>query len=230
MFDQTNREVNHTPQYIIKEKSEVNLKVLMLGIGNAQIDVIFRCKESGYEMVGISYKRKGNGLELVDHFVILIFLYSVGLDIAMPTIGYVFEKLNMPFFIDAATSSLLQDKGAPKDFLTKHHIATPCWEIIDSKDELKYFTHYPAVIKPVDSQGQRAIYKVDNLLEAENYYKNSLFFSKKKKVIIEECIDGTEISENAFVWNGEVIYHFISERYVLEGYPDGIPKGHACQP
>lgn len=220
------------------------MKVLILGVGNAQVDAIVRCKESGYEVVGISYKREGNGLELVDHFEqidttdkekVLIFagennfdfLYSVGSDVAMPTVGYVSEKLNIPFFIDAYTSALLQDKGASRDFLTKHHIVAPRWRIIDSKDDLEYFIHYPAIIKPVDSQGQRGVYKVNNLLEAENYYNNSLSFSKKKQVIIEEYIDGTEISVNAFVVNGEVVYHFISDRYVLEGYPGGIPKGHS---
>ena len=46
-------------------------KLLILGAGNAQIDLIEYAKEAGFEIYGCSYTNTDNGIPLLDHFAMI---------------------------------------------------------------------------------------------------------------------------------------------------------------
>ena len=90
-------------------------KILILGAGNAQMDLIEYCNENNYEVYGCSYTNTDKGIPLLDHFEqinivdadkieeyakknSIDIIYSVGSDIAMPTVSKVAERLNLPHF------------------------------------------------------------------------------------------------------------------------------------
>lgn len=84
-------------------------KVLILGAGNAQIDAIEYCKGQGYKVYGCSYTDTDKGIPYLDEFKQINIIdaeavaeyvkdngidlvYSVGSDLAMPTVAKVSEK------------------------------------------------------------------------------------------------------------------------------------------
>ena len=112
-------------------------KALVLGVGNAQVDLIQYLKRENWWVIGCSYRHEGNGLKDVDQFeqvnitdlngverlaranhVDLI--YSIGSDMAMPTIAHVTSQMGLPGFIDHETASLLQDKVQLRNYLNVH--------------------------------------------------------------------------------------------------------------
>ena len=109
-------------------------RILILGVGNAQLDLILLCRELNFTIYAISYKDEGIGRQFADHFEVIDILdidtvldfvkrhsidllYSVGSDIAMPTIAYVSEKLELTFYVDFKTAEMMQSKFKMRQFL-----------------------------------------------------------------------------------------------------------------
>jgi hypothetical protein len=219
------------------------MKALILGVGNAQVDAIRYLKGAGWWVIGCSYRHEGRGLELVSQFELIDIvdfvaleelgrkekidlIYSVGSDLAMPTIAKVAHNLDLPCFARYETAQLAQDKVKLRDFLAAHSISPINYRRVSSEADLKEWDTYPAIVKPTDSQGQRGVFRASSMQEIKAGLKRSLGFSRSNTVIVEEFLDGPEISVNAFVIDSQVVFSEISDRLVVEGYPGGIPRGH----
>lgn len=217
-------------------------KILILGTGNAQEDIIRYCKEENFEVHACSYKAGDHAEKYADAFALINitdvekvaeyvrengidYVYSAGSDIAMPTACDVAERLNLPHFVSLYTAYACNNKNVLREYLGTDFEGNLAHVVLSEvPDEIDL--EFPAVMKPVDSQGQRGVVKVENLREVQEHFAHSLSFSKSKKVIVEEYIDGDEISVNAFVKDGNLKFALVSDREVWEGYPGGIIRKH----
>lgn len=218
-------------------------KVLVLGVGNAQVDFIKFCKSKNYEVHSCSYKNEGRGIELSDYFSVINIIdsknvedyvlknkidivYSTGSDLAMPTLTRVSQKLKLPCFISAETALTCNDKTKLRGILKIHPEYNVSSQKIKKESDLKRWNTYPAIIKPADSQGQRGIQELSDEKSLVDSFNNAIKHSITDTVIIEEYIDGFEISINLYVVNGNIKFDFISERISFDEYPGGIIKRH----
>jgi biotin carboxylase len=219
------------------------MKALVLGVGNAQVDAIRYLKGVGWWVIGCSYRREGRALELVSQFEVIDIvdfdaleelarkekidlIYSVGSDLAMPAVAKVAHSLDLPCFIRYETAQLAQDKVKLRDFLTAHNISPINYRRVSCEADLLGWNTYPAIVKPTDSQGQRGVFRANSMQEIKVGLGRSLGFSRSNTVIVEEFLDGPEVSVNAFVIDSQVVFNEISDRLVVAGYPGGIPRGH----
>ena len=85
---------------------------------------------------------------------------------------------------------------------------------------------FPAIIKPACSQGQRGIRRIEQKSDIRKHIQNAQQFSTSGEVILEEFIDGSEISANIFLKDGRILYSFISDRMTYEGFDGGLVKSH----
>jgi phosphoribosylamine-glycine ligase len=218
-------------------------KALILGTGNAQVDLLRYLKEEGWWVIGCSYRREGKGLQYVDQFEQINItdisgienlarsqnvdlIYSIGSDLAMPTIAKVSTELGLPMFVDYITASLLQNKVLFREFLMNHNISPVRHRMICSESDLAGWTYFPAIVKPADNQGQRGVFLANSIHEVRAQIESTLRLSRSGTVIIEEYLDGSEISVNAFVVDREVLFCEVSDRLVVEEFAGGIPKSH----
>ncbi len=219
------------------------MKVLILGIGNAQIDAVNYCKAAGYEVYGCSYTNVEKGIPLLDHFEMINILdmdrvleytkrenidiiYSVGSDIAMPTVSYVSEKLGLPHFVSFDTAKICNSKELMREALGPDFKGNVPYVVADKVEDLSVYHDFPGIIKPVDSQGQRGVYRVDSIEEAKARFAQSVSHSKKGKVILEKYLDGQEVSVNAYMVDGEMKFGLVSDRISFSEFPGGIIKEH----
>lgn len=219
------------------------MKILILGAGSAQVDAIKYCKENGHEVFGCSYTNNDLGIGLLDHFdqinivdhdAILKhvkdhgieIIYSVGSDIAMPTVSYVSEKLNLPHFVSFKTAEICNRKHVLRETLGSDFVGNVKFVCASDKEELAEFSGYPGIIKPVDSQGQRGVSKVESKEDAISHFEDAVSYSREKKVILESFLDGPEVSANAYFVNGEMVFCLVSDRTSFEEFPGGIVKEH----
>lgn len=224
-------------------KFEVKMKVLILGVGHAQVDAIKYCKERGLEVHGCSYTNTERGIGLLDKFVqinitdkeaVLEYarregidvIYSVGSDIAMPTVSYVANSLNLPSFIKTSTAEICNNKQMLRDTLGQDFDGNIEYIYAESIEELASFKNYPGMLKPVDSQGQRGVYKVDSIDEAIERFPESISYSRDKKVILERYLDGPEVSVNAYMVDGTMVFGLVSDRISFDDIPGGVIKEH----
>lgn len=217
-------------------------KFLVLGIGNAQVDLLqYLRKHKDTEIHALSYTSKGRGLALVDVFKKIDisdkdavldyaknnkidFIYSIGSDVAMPTVTWVAEKLNLKHFISSDTAFLCNNKHLIREKL-KNIYGSVVFEILDSTFSVKNI-NFPAIVKPSDSQGQRGISNVTSKDSLQEAYEIAIPHSRSKKVIIEEKIEGQEISVHTYIKDGEIIFFLPSDRISWEGFDGGIIHKH----
>uniref|UniRef100_UPI004056CB76 ATP-grasp domain-containing protein n=1 Tax=Candidatus Electrothrix sp. TaxID=2170559 RepID=UPI004056CB76 len=107
-----------------------------------------------------------------------------------------------------------------------HNLSETNFKKLSCRDDLRGFTFFPAIIKPADSQGQRGVYLVKNRKEASQMLPESLSASRNREAIIEELIQGPEISVHVFVIDSELKLFIPSDRHVWEGPAVGLPAGH----
>ena len=218
-------------------------KLLILGVGNAQIDAIEYCREKGYEVAGCSYTDTDRGIPLLHHFRqvnicdtagVVKFaeefgadaIYSVGSDLAMPTVMEASEILGLPHFISSETARICHSKHLLREALGKDFDGNIDYISCSSLSEALTFSSFPGMMKPVDSQGQRGCYCLNSPDEIRKFFSASMEHSICKKVIIESYIDGPEISVNAYFQDGQLKFGLVSDRITFEEYPGGIIKKH----
>ena len=218
-------------------------RILILGAGNAQIDAIEYCKNIGYEVVGCSYTTVDRGITHLDFFeqvdiknidgivslaekYNVAAIYSVGSDLAMPTAMKASERLGLPHFISTETAEICHSKNKMRETLGSDFEGNAKYIVCENLQEALKYDAFPGMMKPVDSQGQRGCFKVEKPEDIRKNFEKSISFSFEKKVIIEEYIEGPEISINAYMQNGEMRFAIVTDRYAFEEYPGGIIKEH----
>lgn len=218
-------------------------KILILGAGNAQIDAIEYCKAQGYEVTGCSYTNTDHGIPLLDHFrqvnicdvdgVVQLaresqvdLIYSIGSDLAMPTVMRASEILGLPHFISAETAMICHSKHLLREALGIGFDGNLEFITCSSLEEALAFTAFPGMMKPVDSQGQRGCFRVDSPEDIRANFEASLSYSMSKKVILEAFVDGPEVSVNAYMQDGQLKFGLVSDRITFKEYPGGIIKKH----
>lgn len=217
-------------------------KLLIPGAGNAQIDLIEYAKEKGLEVHGISYTDTDPGIPLLDHFEQINitdtdtiaayvrkhkidYIYSVGSDLAIPALFSVAEECGLFHFVSGRTAEICCHKHLMRGAMegSRYNLPFLCCR---SADEAKNVNFYPLMLKPVDSQGQRGVYRVDSFGELTARLADSLSFSKSGQVILEKFVDGDEISVNAYLSDGELLFLLMSDRESHKSFPGGIIKAH----
>lgn len=146
------------------------------------------------------------------------------------TVATVASELKLPC-ITKNSAKIVSDKVLMKDCFKAAGLPIPNYEeiksILELKECAKYFG-FPFVIKPVDSRGSRGVLKVTKELDIEWAFSTSKSFSPTGRVMIEQYMQGPQISTESLVINGDVFTIGFSDRNYefLEKYaPNMIENG-----
>ena len=197
----------------------------------------------GWSVFACGHRRDGPGVEAADEFFLVDILdvdavaelaerlkvdivYSVGSDNTMPTVAAVSERLGLPHFHSPEITETLHQKVRLRKFLADHDLSPVDYRVVRSVDDVIGFDHYPAIVKPSDSQGQRGIRVVEDEVEAAAAVPDTLAVSASESAVLEEFLVGPEISIHVFVVDGEVRFMLPTDRYVWAGPMTGVPSGH----
>lgn len=217
-------------------------RLLVLGIGPSQVDLIEMARDMGMRVYGCARDGSGPGRALVDEFRPIDiadveavrryaeakqvdFIYSMGLERAVPTIALVSGQLGLPSFCSVASLSKFETKARWREVLGNME-GNVRFKKGSSVEDFADWDIYPAVLKPVDSSGQRGVHRVTCFGDVERYFSAAIGFSRKKELIIEEFIDGPEVSVNTFMYNGCLAFSVVTDRISYSEYPGGIIKEH----
>ena len=218
-------------------------KALILGTGAAQVDAIRHLRDAGWWVIGCSYLREGPGLPLVHQFRQINItdvpaledlgraegielVYSVGSDLAMPSVARVAAALGLRSFISPAIADLTQNKVRLRDYLQHRDISPVSYRQLQRHADAAGWNRFPAIVKPADSQGQRGVFRADSLPDLLAGLDLALTASRSATAIVEELLEGPELSANVFVVGGEIVVNELSDRLVVADFPGGIPRGH----
>jgi phosphoribosylamine-glycine ligase len=217
-------------------------KVLILGVASVQMDAIIELKKMGIKTYACAQANDGPGSEVVDYFELINFMvqekviafikkheidcvYSAGSDLAMPVCAAISEQLGLPCFISFETANICNHKNKMREFLGHDFKGNIQYQTLMNSDT-KIILNYPFIMKPSDSQGQRGVRLINNFEEFKQWFHKSKNYSRSGLVIIEDYIDGPEISVNAYMVDGEVVLIVSSDRVVWSGFQGGLIQKH----
>ncbi len=208
-----------------------SLRFLMLGGGPGQLPVIRRLKASGIRVVLQDRDLSCPGAALADELVhadtcnvecaedaALRFavdgVLTSGTDQPVYAAARSAQKRGCPSFLNPEQALVLTDKEWMKNTLAREGIAVPRYRIISAADSRSCLNGLkaPYVVKPVDSQGQRGVLKFSDEKLFEQYKKESLVWSRRGRLVVEEYCEKREVTVSGWVYHGETSIWAISDR------------------
>ena len=222
------------------------MKLLVLGGGNNQVNAIKKAKLKGHDLLVSDYyedapgKKYANYKELVSSFDVegniglgekynIDGVMTLGTDQPVYTVAKVAEALGLPRFLDSHLAKGVTNKRLMKRIFIENNIPTPRFKLIKKSftdEELKDLK-FPIVLKPLDSQGQRGIYKLNSIGEIRDKIKDTLSYSREDEAIVEEYYQSDEITVSGWVHNDKTYILIVTDRVIFEkGQHIGICKAH----
>ncbi len=221
----------------------MNNTILILGTNSGQLDLIKTMKELGWYVIGCSNRSNEVGVKYTDKFYEIDIrdieavskiavdnnvdlVYSVSSDTAIKSAVQVSSKLNLPTFYSESLIQLLDNKQDLRSFLNSAKLSIVNYTEIDEVDDSIKWGTFPCIVKPSNAQGQRGVKKVNDAHELKKSIISAKQFSSNKTAIIEDFLDGVEISCNVLISDGQIVFDALSERLTYNDEYFGIPKGH----
>ncbi len=216
--------------------------ILIFGVGPLQKSLIERCKKKGLYTIGIdpdahaAYKDFVDAFEVVsgqdyDSTLAVTKKYKVAGIITAATdkplimMARLAEELNLPFF-SVETAEYSTDKFLMKQKFQQAGIPCAKGFLINNTDKLNHIPiNYPVIAKPRDNSGSRGVIYCKNEGGLKKNISESLRFTQKGNVLIEEYIEGKEYSVEGIHYKGESHVIQITEKITTK-FPYNVELGH----
>ena len=221
--------------------------IMVIGGGLLQVPVIQKARKMGFQVIVTDYNPNSLGMKDADIPIVMSTkdiegsvrtaksqneitpisaVLTVGTDASM-TVAAVANALNLPGIkfedAEAATNKIkmrmrFKEHGVPcPAFL-------PVWSLSDAKKACKILK-FPVVIKPSDNMGARGVRKIDDFNQIPDAFQLAKKSSPSGELLIEEYMEGPELSIDAIIYNNEVTFTGIADR-IIDMPPFFIELGH----
>lgn len=209
---------------------------IVLGGTVPHITLIKKLKERGYYTILIDYFNNPPAKEFADEHIkestldqnkVLEIARSRKADLVISTCidqansicCYVAEKLNLPHPYSFETSLDVTDKRRMKKIMMENHIPTSHYVNIENVEEFdENDFRFPIMVKPADSNSANGVKKVSDLKELKEYFPVAKKFSRNGYVILEEFVEGIEVSVYCLITSNKAHILMAQERLsVIEG-------------
>ncbi len=226
-------------------------KFLMLGTGVMQAPAIIEAKKLACTVIAVDQNPNSASVHLVDRFeqidlkdteALVAFAKKLkaeeGLDAVFTAatdfsyaVARIAEACDLPGHTPEAALNA-SDKMRMRECFAKHRLSSPLFiEVNEESKESAPETmrtagfNFPIVVKPVDNMGARGCKLVHSQTELADALESAINFSRTRRAIAEEFVQGSEFSMEAIVFNGEVHVTAIAERHIHFA-PYFVEMGH----
>lgn len=222
------------------------MKLLVLGGSNVQYNLVKKAKAKGHTVIISDYYEDAPAKSIcdikelastfdVEANMAVAQKYSIdgittlGTDQPVYTVAKIAEKFKLPALIDVETAKAATNKKVMKGIFKANNLPTANYRIIKKgfeDDELSEM-RFPVVVKPLDSQGQRGVYKLDSVEAVRNYFDDVICFSRENEILVEEYYESEEITISGWVAEGRTYILTITDRLSYKNFPHiGICTAH----
>jgi carbamoylphosphate synthase large subunit len=216
------------------------MKIIVLGGGSDQITLMERLRPRCSEIVLIDYydnpvakpfaTRHYKVSTLDIHAVHNVaekempdMIVTACIDQALLTAAIVSEHLGLPFYLSEDKAREVTNKILMKRRFNQLEIPSPRHaHLTDFSDFGNVDFSLPVVVKPADSNGSLGVTRADDLNSVKEAFIAGRNISRSRSVVVEEYVEGEELSIDVFVHKG--IAHVLlitssEKRAVSRGFP-----------
>lgn len=220
-------------------------KLLIIGASILQVPAIKKAKELGYYVGVIDYNPHAIGIPLADEYFNVSTIDVEGVtetacafhpdgimtlatDMPMRSIAKAAEACGLPgISMDCAIKAT--DKGEMIKVFKSAGVAHPWYHIVPDSDAFSNVlgqVTFPCIMKPVDNSGSRGVVLAHDRGELSAYYDYSRQESRCGGVIIEEYMEGHEVSVEIIVLDGVPHVLQVTDK-LTTGAPHFVEMGHS---
>jgi biotin carboxylase len=215
-------------------------RLLVLGAGPAQLGLLGAAREKGLFVIALDRDPTAPGFRYADRRAIISTedehgierlasaenvegIIAPGIDWPVGIAARVAERLGLPHPIDAAVANRAVSKQKQREALADANVPQPSWHIVsEPRDGLPV----PSVVKAPDRQGQKGLTLVRSEEELPAAIARAVEESRSGVAIIEELVDGPEVTVNAFSLRGEFHPLTVTDRLTAEAPAFGVALAH----
>ena len=221
--------------------------IMIIGAGLLQVPAIKEAMEMGLATIVTDYNENAPGMKIADHRLIISTkdihgtvrkakeinerihidaVITVGTDASM-TVSAVANALGLPG-IKFENAEAASNKIKMRERLRVAGVPIPQFKKVWSFEELQDASKeigFPLVLKPADNMGARGVMKIENEYILEKAYHNAKNASPSGELIVEEYMQGPELSIDALIYEGAIHITGVADR-IIEREPYFIEIGH----
>ena len=217
---------------------------MIVGASVLQLPAILKAKEMGLHVAVVDFNPQAIGIPYADEYynastmdedAVLASakkyqpdgIMTLATDMPMRGVSKTSDKLHL-HSINYETAVKATDKYDMIKAFKEHNVPSPWFFVVDSLEELKAHEKevtFPCIIKPTDNAGSHGVAKVYSFQELIDNYDYSHSCSRHGKVIVEEYLDGPEVSVEVMVVDGKVNILQITDKITTEA-PHFVEMGH----
>lgn len=221
-------------------------KLMILGGSNCQINAVKRAKKLGLHTIVADYTLDPPAAPFCTiHERISTFdapsciaaarkrqitgVMTTGTDQPVLTAAKICETLKLPGFLSVSEAMSVTNKKIMKQIMLENGIPTSPYVLIGRNTGPAGLLPIkpPYVLKPLDSQGQRGIFKLNTPSEVLSHLEKTLSFSSCEEALTEEFYKSDEITVSGYIFNRRLTILAVTDRLL---YPDpvhiGVCVGH----
>lgn len=223
-------------------------RIMILGASILQLPAIIKAKKMGLQTVAVDIDKNAIGFKYADvcleistinipkvveaakHYKVNGIM-TLASDMPIRTVAAVAKERRI-VGISEETALKATNKAIMRECLKEHGVPIPKFFRINSYDDYLsavQLINGKIIVKPVDNSGSRGVFLVEDKKDKDNVdhaYKYSKKFSRSDEIIIEEYIEGPEVSVETLSINGSVHIIAITDK-LTTGAPEFVEMGHS---
>ena len=217
-------------------------KIAIIGASYLQKPLILKAKEMGIETHVFAWEEGAVCKGIADHFnpisiiekelimekcieINIDGITSIASDAAVPTVCFVAEKMGLLSnrFDDSLVAT---NKYEMRKHFMLQDVKCPRFEIAtaDNLPDVSNF-RFPLIVKPTDRSGSRGVLKIEDTKQLKEAVSRSQTESFSGEAIIEEFVQGREVSVETISWEGKHYFLAITDK-VTTGEPYFVELEH----
>ena len=215
-------------------------RLLVLGAGPAQLGLLAAARERDLFVIALDRDPAAPGFRYADRRAIISTedeqgierlasaesvegIIAPGIDWPVGIAARVAEKMGLPHPISAAVANLAVSKQKQREALATAGVPQPAWHMVSQVEE---GLPVPSVVKAPDRQGQKGLTLVRSAAELPDAIARAIEESRSGSAIVEELVDGPEVTVNAFSLRGDYHPLTVTDRLTAEPPAFGVALAH----
>lgn len=219
-------------------------RLMIVGASILQLPAIVKAKDLGYyvavvdynpEAVGIKYADKYYNASTIDENQVLEAaldfnpdgIMTLATDMPMRSVALVAERMGLPG-ISYEVAVKATDKYRMILAFKENNVPSPWFYHVSSKEDLYVLSgcvSFPCIMKPTDNAGSKGVVKVSSYDELIEKYEYSHSCSRSGNVIVQEFMEGEEVSVEIMIVDGTPHVIQITDK-LTTGEPYFVELGH----
>jgi biotin carboxylase len=228
------------------DPAEGRRRLLVLGAGAAQLGLLAAARARGLYVIAVDRDPAAPGFRFADRRAIISAEDEPGIDrlaaaervdgIVAPGIDFpvaiaarVADRLALPHPITPETALLATSKLRQRERFAQADVPSARFELCGSLAEARTAAEsfgYPCVVKAPDRQGQKGLTFVRGPGELAEAFRTASAAARSNLALVEELVDGREVTVNAFSLGGRFVPLTVTDRVVAEPPAFGVALAH----